>query len=113
MAPQVLRYEAGQQYGAHYDSLQGGAPRVATVLMYLSADPLLRGGETAFPGGARAQRLPATHSHRKLGMELLITSRHSHTHRWQVAHESPSTMCSSSALASCMSPIACVSGSIR
>jgi len=49
VAPQVLRYEAGQQYGAHYDSLQGGAPRVATVLMYLSADPLLRGGETAFP----------------------------------------------------------------
>lgn len=49
--PQILRYEGGQQYGAHYDSLQGreDSPRVATALMYLNDDPLLRGGETAFP----------------------------------------------------------------
>ena len=60
MAAQVLRYEAGQQYGAHYDSLQGGAPRVATVLMYLSADPLLRGGETAFPEVLVLLCLPTT-----------------------------------------------------
>lgn len=51
MCLQILRYEGGQQYGAHYDSLQGhqDSPRVATVLMYLNNDLLLRGGETAFP----------------------------------------------------------------
>ena len=49
VAAQILRYEDGQQYGAHYDSLQGSSPRVATVLMYLNEDPQLRGGETAFP----------------------------------------------------------------
>eukprot|EP00951_Prasinocladus_malaysianus_P042140 scaffold506032_cov17-Prasinocladus_malaysianus.AAC.2 len=33
---QVLRYEDGQKYGAHYDSLTEGSPRIATVLMYLT-----------------------------------------------------------------------------
>ena len=46
---QILRYEYGQSYGAHYDSLHGDSPRIATVLMYLNDDPLLWGGETAFP----------------------------------------------------------------
>jgi hypothetical protein len=46
-AIQVLRYEAGQKYAAHWDELDptddphtvgGGSPRVATVLMYLSGE---------------------------------------------------------------------------
>ena len=53
-SPQILRYAEGQQYGAHYDSLHGDSPRIATVLMYLNDDPTLWGGETAFPE-ARAQ----------------------------------------------------------
>jgi len=44
---QVLRYEHSQKYGAHYDSLVDGSPRIATVLMYLSE--VEEGGETAFP----------------------------------------------------------------
>lgn len=46
---QVLRYSDGEKYGAHYDSLQNGSPRLATVLMYLNNDSSLVGGETAFP----------------------------------------------------------------
>ena len=46
---QVLRYSSGQGYGAHYDSLSDGSPRIATVLMYLNNASALLGGETAFP----------------------------------------------------------------
>ena len=42
-AAQILRYEHGQKYGAHYDALG----RLCTVLVYL-AEPD-EGGETAFP----------------------------------------------------------------
>lgn len=45
---QILRYAAGQKYGAHYDSLDKDSPRIATVLLYLRARDL-DGGETAFP----------------------------------------------------------------
>ena len=47
----MLRYSAGEQYGAHYDALleRPESPRVATVLMYLGAGAGLVGGETAFP----------------------------------------------------------------
>lgn len=45
---QILRYGLGQKYGAHYDSLVEGSPRVATVLLYL-ANTTQEGGETAFP----------------------------------------------------------------
>jgi hypothetical protein len=50
LGTQVLRYSTGEQYGAHYDSLQdpAGSQRAATVLMYLSTSGLA-GGETAFP----------------------------------------------------------------
>ncbi|KAK9842565.1 hypothetical protein WJX81_006326 [Elliptochloris bilobata] len=60
---QILRYEQGQQYGAHYDSLQDheGSPRVATVLIYLNSDPLLWGGETAFPEGSAWLHPAAAH----------------------------------------------------
>jgi 2OG-Fe(II) oxygenase superfamily len=40
---QILRYDYGQKYGAHYDSLG----RICTVLVYLTDAE--EGGETAFP----------------------------------------------------------------
>lgn len=45
---QILRYQYGQKYGAHWDVFDEKGPRAATVLVYL-ADKDLFGGETAFP----------------------------------------------------------------
>lgn len=46
-AVQVLRYQPGQEYRAHYDSQPGAAnQRVLTALVYLNDD--YEGGETAF-----------------------------------------------------------------
>ena len=57
---QVLRYSAGEQYGAHYDALleRPESPRVATVLMYLGSGAGLVGGETAFPKVSPITLLP-------------------------------------------------------
>ncbi|KAJ9700151.1 hypothetical protein PVL29_005804 [Vitis rotundifolia] len=63
---QVLRYEPGQKYDAHYDyfvdkvNIARGGHRIATVLMYLS--DVVKGGETVFPMAeepSRRKPLPA------------------------------------------------------
>ena len=46
---QILRYSSGQQYGAHYDTIENVSPRIATVLLYLNDPRDLIGGETSFP----------------------------------------------------------------
>ena len=52
---QILRYEHGQRYGAHYDSLHGDSPRIATVLMYLNDDPPALGRRNGISRGAPAK----------------------------------------------------------
>lgn len=57
---QVLRYESGQKYDAHYDyfvdpvNIARGGHRIATVLMYLT--DVEKGGETVFPNAEEAPR---------------------------------------------------------
>ncbi|KAL2922857.1 putative prolyl 4-hydroxylase 4 [Bienertia sinuspersici] len=57
---QVLRYEEGQKYEAHYDyfvdkiNIARGGHRYATVLMYLS--DVKKGGETVFPNAELSER---------------------------------------------------------
>ncbi|XP_021773888.1 probable prolyl 4-hydroxylase 4 [Chenopodium quinoa] len=60
---QVLRYEEGQKYEAHYDyfvdkvNIARGGHRYATVLMYLS--DVMKGGETVFPNAELSERQKA------------------------------------------------------
>ncbi|MCO5579577.1 hypothetical protein L7F22_033434 [Adiantum nelumboides] len=58
---QILHYEVGQKYEAHYDyfldqfNSRNGGQRLATVLMYLS--DVEAGGETVFPAASRNNSL--------------------------------------------------------
>lgn len=62
---QILRYDKGQKYDAHYDyfhdavnsSPKRGGQRVATVLIYLA--DTIKGGETIFPNGALPENFEA------------------------------------------------------
>lgn len=62
---QILRYDKGQKYDAHYDyfhdavnsSPKRGGQRVATVLIYLA--DTTKGGETIFPNGALPENFEA------------------------------------------------------
>lgn len=54
---QILRYQYGQKYGAHWDVFEEKGPRAATVLVYL-ADKDLFGGETAFPDVRSTLHIP-------------------------------------------------------
>lgn len=60
---QVLRYQEGQKYEAHYDyfvdkvNIARGGHRYATVLMYLS--DVQKGGETVFPNAELSERQKA------------------------------------------------------
>lgn len=66
---QILRYDQGQKYDAHYDyfhdavnsSPKRGGQRVATVLIYLVDTP--KGGETIFPNGALPENFEAEEPH--------------------------------------------------
>ncbi|EPS60054.1 hypothetical protein M569_14750, partial [Genlisea aurea] len=57
---QVLHYEPGQKYDAHYEyfhdpvNIVRGGHRIATVLMYLS--DVQKGGETVFPSAEESPR---------------------------------------------------------
>ena len=63
---QILRYETGQKYEAHYDYFHDkfnadpakGGQRVATMLMYLS--DVEEGGETVFPASAEKPHAGST-----------------------------------------------------
>jgi len=63
---QVLHYEVGQKYEAHFDyfhdgfNTANGGQRVATVLMYLS--DVEEGGETVFPSGTGRAKAGAPES---------------------------------------------------
>ncbi|GJP38985.1 hypothetical protein CLOM_g23385 [Closterium sp. NIES-68] len=63
-AIQILKYEIGQKYDAHYDyffdavNTQMGGHRVATVLMYLTS--VDEGGETVFPNAKPKPPLDAS-----------------------------------------------------
>ncbi|XP_022955844.1 probable prolyl 4-hydroxylase 4 [Cucurbita moschata] len=67
---QVLRYEYGQKYDAHFDyfadevNIARGGHRMATVLMYLS--DVKRGGETVFPSAEESQRRQASETNEDL-----------------------------------------------
>lgn len=58
-APQVMRYEPGEEFQQHYDFLEpavaaGSGQRIATFLLYLNDD--YEGGETCFPRAGQSLR---------------------------------------------------------
>lgn len=70
-AMQVLHYELGQKYEAHFDYFHDkinqamGGHRIATVLMYLS--DVVRGGETVFPNSEARENQPKDDSWSECG----------------------------------------------